>query len=168
MMDNDSFRSQNPFDRFLKSSSLDMLEAALPYIGPVGRKPLALYMKFQEIGRIFHDFDDSSVLCACGFEERPADPEAMLRAMKLASGPKPTPQIDQILNMLQMLKTCQSISDMLKKNPEMASLLSNLSGQSSPPINLQDFHRLTAPKESDTNQLMSFLAEIFRSSDFSH
>lgn len=122
--------ARTPFDRFLKQPGVDMLQAALPYVSASMRKPLALFMKFLEVNRIVSDLDRDDVLTACGFESNPPNPEAMLRAMKMAGGSRANPQIDRILNMMNVIHSYQSFTDMMQRNPEMASVLTNVMNQS--------------------------------------
>lgn len=117
------------FERFLKTPQIDMLSAALPYVSDRMRKPLAVYIKSAEIQRILTDFDSEEILSACGFEPSAPDPEAMLKAMKLAGGPGANPQIDQILQMMNVIKTYQKLNEMMQNNPELMSLLTNMMNQ---------------------------------------
>lgn len=119
-----------PFDRFLKHPGVDMLQAALPYVSVGMRKPLALFMKFLEVHRIMNDLDRDDVLSACGFEPNTPNPEAMLRAMRMAGGRNANPQIDRILTMINRLHSYQSFMEMIQNNPEIISLLTNLMNQS--------------------------------------
>lgn len=157
----DSF---NPFDRFLQSSDRDMLNSALPYVSKEARKPLALYIKMLEIKRILTDFDREEVLSACGFEQNSADPEAMLRAMKMASG-NSAPQIDSILNMINLIRTYQTFMEFMQNNPEMASFLTNMmnqQGQANPMDMLKQF---SPGKETDNT--MNQLFELLKNTNFS-
>lgn len=164
--------ARTPFDRFLKQPGVDMLQAALPYVSASMRKPLALFMKFLEVNRIVSDLDRDDVLTACGFESNPPNPEAMLRAMKMAGGSRANPQIDRILNMMNVIHSYQSFTDMMQRNPEMASVLTNLMNQSqrngtpfsnqraqnnaSAPSNpVQLFSQFTSKDPSDLTALLS-------------
>lgn len=128
-MDEFSQEMQKPFDRFLANPNLAMLNSALPYVGEVLRKPLALYIKLMEINRIMSDFDKEEVLSACGFEENQPNLEAMLKAMKIAGGKDASPQLDSMLNMLNLIHMYQSCMDLMQNNPELVSLLSGLMNQ---------------------------------------
>ena len=121
--------SQNPFDRFLASPDLEMLNSALPYVGDTFRKPLALYIKMVEIQRIVTEFDDEEVLTACGFEENNPNLEAMLKAMKAAGGKDVNPQVDMMLNMLNMVRMYQSCMELIQKNPELINLINGMMNQ---------------------------------------
>ena len=119
----------NPFTKFLKTPGLDMLNSALPYVSQPMRKPLALYIKYAEIQRIMEDFDQEELLSACGFQPNNADPESMLKAMKMASGGQPTPQIDSLLNMIQMMRSYQTFNEFMQNNPELMHFLSSMMNQ---------------------------------------
>lgn len=121
---------RTPFDRFLKDPHVDMLQSALPYVSTHMRKPLALFIKSMEIHRIVNDLDREEVLTACGFESNPPNPEAMLKAMKMAGGPNAGPQIDNLLNMMNLIRSYQSFMEMMQNNPEMASFITNMMNQS--------------------------------------
>lgn len=163
--------ARTPFDRFLKQPSVDMLQAALPYVSSAMRKPLALLMKFLEVNRIVSDFDRDEVLTACGFESNSPNPEAMLRAMKMAGGSHANPQIDRILNMINVIHSYQSFTDMMQRNPEMASVLTNLMNQNqrngTPPSNQRTQNASSNPSQlfsqsagKDPSDLMTLLSQI--------
>lgn len=163
-MDDYSNETLNPFDRFLHNSSLDMLNSALPYVDQNVRKPLALYIKFAEISRILADLDREEVLTACGFDQNGADPEAMLRAMKMAGGGKATPQIDSILNMINLLRTYQTFMDFMQNNPEMANILTNLMSQQGQSNPMDLLKQLSPGKDNDNT--MNLLQELLKNANF--
>ena len=153
----------NPLEKFLQNDELTMLESALPYITQSMRKPLALYIKLQEVRHIMTNFDKEEVLSACGFEQNNADPESMLRAMKLASGGK-TPQIDSILNTLNLIRTYQTVMDFIQNNPEMASFLTNMMNQQGQSNPLDLLKQLSPGKETDNS--MNQLFELLKNTNF--
>lgn len=136
--------SLNPFDRFLASPNLDMLNSALPYVGDSIRKPLALYIKMAEIHRIVADMDNEAVLSACGFEDNTPNIEAALRAMKAVGGKEGNAQLDSMLHMLEMFHTYQSFMDLMQKNPELINIINNMMG----------------PKEN--SDMLSMLSEVLK------
>ncbi len=170
----------NPFDRFLKNPELDMLNAALPYVSGRMRTPLALYIKITEMNRIVSDFDREDILSACGFEQNTPDPEMMLKAMKMAGGNQSNPQIDQLLSMMNMLKTYQKLHEMIQNNPELLNLLSNMMNQapnggntkqnntescnSSQSTNLSPADMLKQLSGGDTSDMMSLLTQMLKNS----
>lgn len=160
--DDSTQKESNPFDRFLKDPNLDMLNSALPYVSQTVRKPLALYIKATEIQRILSDFDREEVLAACGFEQNSTDPEAMLKAMKMASGGKPTPQIDTILNMMNMIRTYQTFTEFMQNNPEMMQFFNTLMNQKSPGSTGDGGNPQNSPNFSDmlSPQNLSHIAEM--------
>lgn len=148
---------------------INMLTAALPYVSIQMRKPLAFCIKSAEMTQLFSEFDDEEILSACGVEQSRPDPEAMLKAMKSASV-QSNPQIDQMLQMINMLKTYQRISDLMKQNPEMMNLLTNIMSQpqttySSPQNNVSqtaDFIKQFA--STDSSDLMTLLTQMLKNS----
>lgn len=143
------------FEHLLTSPHIDMLYAALPYVSDRMRKPLAVYIKSTEMQRILSDLDSGDILSACGYEPSSPDPEAMLKAMKLAGGPNAGPQIDQILQMMNMVKTYQKMNEMMQNNPELMSMLTNMMNQSQS----QPANRSAAANPSD---MMSFLTQMLK------
>lgn len=143
------------FDRLRNSPHIDMLYAALPYVSDGMRKPLAVYIKSTEMQRILSDPDSGEILSACGFEPSAPDPEAMLKAMKLAGGPNAGPQIDQMLQMMNMVKTYQKMNDMMQNNPELMSMLTNMMNQTQ----TQSPNRSATANPSD---MMSFLSQMLK------
>lgn len=127
--DNRQQETATPFERFLRTPSLDMLHSALPYVSQTMRKPLALYIKYAEMQRIMQDFDQEEVLSACGFSTNNTDPEAMLKAMKMASSGQPTPQIDSLLNMMNMMRTYRTFNEFMQNNPELMHFLTSMMNQ---------------------------------------
>lgn len=163
-MEEYSQNNANPFDRFLENPSLNMLNSALPYVSPHFRKPLALYIKSMEIHRILSDLDREEVLSACGFDNTNTDPEAMLRAMKMASGGKETPQIDSLLNMINMIKTYQNFMEFMQNNPEMAAFLSNMINQPAQSNPMDVLKQFSSGKESDN--MLNVLQELLKNTNF--
>lgn len=161
----------NPFDRFLASPNLDMLNSALPYVGESIRKPLALYIKMSEIHRIVEDMDNEEVLSACGFEYNNPNIEAVLRAMKAAGGKNAGPQIDSMLNMLEMFHLYQSFTEMMQKNPELFNLINNMMGQKDNPSTSSDNLAKILPflmsqsgqnTSSDNSDMFNVLSEFLK------
>ncbi|MBE5955823.1 MAG: hypothetical protein E7253_05165 [Lachnospiraceae bacterium] len=116
-----------------KIPELNMLNAALPYVSDRMQKPLALFLKSSEIRQLYSDFDSEEFLSACGLEKSPPDPEAMLKAMKAAGGKHTGPQIDQLLQMMNLIKTYQKLNEMMQQNPELINFLANTLNQSQTP-----------------------------------
>lgn len=152
-----------PFDRFLKTPELAMLEAALPYVSDSMRKPLAVYMKSAEIRRILSHFDQEDLLSACGFEQNSPDPEAMLNAMKMAGGKNAAPQIDQALQMINMLKTYRKLNDLMENNPEMMSFLTRILNQSG--AGERSFETPVPPASgTESSDMMKLLTQMLKNS----
>ena len=144
-------------DRLLKNPKTDMLLSALPYVSNQMEAPLALAAKILELNHIMETAQEGGVLKSCGFEKNAPDPEAMLRAMKMAGGSNAGPQIDQMLNMLNLVKTYQTFNDMLNHNPEMVSLLHSFSKMNQTPSPSDLLHQVSG---KDTGDLMKFLTQM--------
>lgn len=77
MLETDSVSSQqtnnfaSPFEHFFRTqnSNTEMLYEAVPYVSMQFKKPLALFLKFQEFQQILSGFDDEETLQACGLCE---------------------------------------------------------------------------------------------------
>ncbi len=143
------------FDQVLKTPEIEMLNAALPYVSNQMRKPLAIYIKSTEMSHILSDFDNEEILSSCGFEKNTPDPEAMLNAMKIAGGKNASPQIDQMLQMMNLLKTYRKINEMLENNPEMMTFLNNM-------LNHTESSNFSGPK--DSSDMMSLLSQMLKNS----
>ena len=149
---------------------VDMLTAALPFVSGKMRRPLALYVKSTQMHQLFSDSDDQEILTACGLEETRPDPEAMLKAMKAAGGTMAPAQIDQLLQMINTIKTYQKITEMLERHPEIMQLLSSMNHQTpnngfpsknNSPQTGDLFKQLESPNSSD---IMSFLSQMLKNS----
>lgn len=149
---------------------VDMLTAALPYVSGSVKKTLALFIKSAEVQRLFTDFDSEDYLSACGFEQDSPDPEAMLKAMKLAGGKNADPQIDQMLHIIHMVKTYQRINELMQQNPELMNLLTNMhnqppnTSQSSQTSYSQAADLLKQFGNKDSSDMMNFLTQMLKNS----
>lgn len=152
-----------PFDQVLKTPEIEMLNAALPYVSNQMRKPLAIYIKSTEMRHILSDLDNEETLSACGFTQDSPDPEAMLKAMKLAGGKNASPQIDQMLQMINLLKTYQKINEMVQNNPEMMSFLNNMLNQAQTPVSNQS-DKTNYPGTMDSADMMTLLSQMLKNS----
>ena len=80
------------------------------------KKPLAMFIKLQEIQEIMKGFDDSATLSACGLNESDHNIEDMLTAMRKKASGKPATQLDMLLNILQATKIYRTYQQVLANN----------------------------------------------------
>lgn len=98
--------NQKPIEQFFSrcNSNMDMLYEAMPYVNLNLKKPLALFIKLQEMQEIMHGFNDTDTLSACGLDEPSHNLEDMLYAMRSKANGRPANQLDMILNVIQAEK----------------------------------------------------------------
>ena len=90
----------------------------MPYVAMNLKKPLAIYIKIQEMQEIIKGFDNSETLSACGLNESGQNLEEMLTAMRKKASGKPATQLDMILNVLQATKIYRAYQQILKNDRE--------------------------------------------------
>lgn len=121
-------RTENrPLQQLARDPRLEMLEAALPYIGNGFQQPLAMYIKAQELGHVRERFQDPDTVSACGLSHSNQSLEQMLRAMRGKADDETRPQIDQMLHIIQISK----VLPLLLQN--QASPTGSDAGASTPP-----------------------------------
>ena len=110
--------NQKPIDQFLQhaNSNMDMLYEAMPYVNMNFKKPLAIYLKMQEMQEIIRGFDNSKTLSACGLNESNYSLEDMLAAMRKKATGKPAAQLDMILNVIQATKVYRTYQQLVTSN----------------------------------------------------
>lgn len=110
--------NQKPIDQFLQhaNSNMDMLYEAMPYVNMSFKKPLAVYLKMQEMQEIIRGFDNSETLSACGLNEANYNMEDMIAAMRKKATGKPAAQLDMILNVIQATKVYRTYQQLLASN----------------------------------------------------
>lgn len=110
--------NQKPIDQFLQhaNSNMDMLYEAMPYVNMNFKKPLAIYLKMQEMQEIIRGFDNSETLSACGLNESNYSLEDMIAAMRKKATGKPAAQLDMILNVIQATKVYRTYQQLVTSN----------------------------------------------------
>lgn len=101
---NEQINEKRPLQQLIHDSHLEMLEAALPYIGHDFQQPLAMYIKAQELEHVRESFQHPDTISACGLNNSNQGLEQMLRAMRSKADEETRPQIDQLLNIIQISK----------------------------------------------------------------
>ena len=114
---------QKPIDQFFHhcNSNTEMLYEAMPYVQFAFKRPLALYIKMQEMQQSMQGFDDNETLSACGLEETSHNVEDMLYAMRTKANDRNARQLDMMLSVIQAGKMYRTIQE-LKKNSENADM----------------------------------------------
>lgn len=101
----EQINEKRPLQQLVHDSHLEMLEAALPYIGHSFQQPLAMYIKAQELEHVREGFQHPDTISACGLNNSSNHGlEQMLRAMRSKADEETRPQIDQMLNIIQISK----------------------------------------------------------------
>lgn len=118
-----------PIDQFMsaQNANVDMLYEAMPYVPFRFKKPLALFLKMQEMQEIAHGFDDSDTLSACGLDEPSHNMEEMLCAMRQKASGNMAAQLDRALSVIQAEKIYRAFQETSNaKTPDMASVLQTM------------------------------------------
>lgn len=115
--------TQKPIEQFFHhyDANMDMLYEAVPYVHLNMKKPLAIYIKMQEMMQIMKGFDDSDTLSACGLEEENHNIEDMLYAMRAKAHGRPANQLDMILNVIQAGKVYHAFQEVSKAQSTTSS-----------------------------------------------
>lgn len=93
---------------------IDMIEAAFPYITPSLKRPVAAFLKVQELQKTINEFNDDDMVSACNLDSGKIDMEQMLKAMRARATPEIARQIDTILNTIKMLQVYQNYQEIMK------------------------------------------------------
>lgn len=93
-----------PLEQLSKDSNINILEAALPFVPPAMKQPLALYIKMNELTKVVTGFQDEQTLAACGLDDQNPNYELMLEAMKMAANKEQAQRIDQLMRIMNMSK----------------------------------------------------------------
>ena len=98
----------------MDDTTRDMMEAAFPYVPPSFKRPLAAFLKFQELQKFFQEFDTSDMIYACDMDHNSFQIEQMLLAMRAKASPEMAHQLDTILNAMKMLQVYENYQEILK------------------------------------------------------
>ena len=104
----------NPLSLLCGNQNLEMLEAAIPYVGSNLVVPLALFIKVNEMNHLLRNVRNTENLSACGLDKSQKNPEALLHAMQEKAPKEQANQIETILNILNATKLYRSYQDMTK------------------------------------------------------
>lgn len=90
-------------DYLIGDHHLQMMKAALPYMSLTEQKMISLFVKFNELKRTFHLFEDgeTATLGICSAGERTASPVDMLNAIKPYGNTYEQDFIDLVMNFFQ-------------------------------------------------------------------
>lgn len=112
--------NQKPIEQFFsrRNSNMDMLYEAMPYVNLNLKKPLALFIKLQEMQEIIHGFNDFDTLSACGLDEPSHNVEDMLYAMRSKATGRPANQLDMMLNVIQAEKIYHAFQEVSRMTAE--------------------------------------------------
>ena len=105
----------NPLSLLCGNQNLEMLEAAIPYVGSNLVIPLALFIKVNEMNHLLRNVRNTENLSACGLDKSQKNPEALLHAMQEKAPKEQANQIETILNILNATKLYRSYQDMTKE-----------------------------------------------------
>lgn len=104
----------HPLDNLISNTSFSMLEAMVPFVAYQYKKPLVLFIKYQELMSIFRALDDRQYISACGFDCHPNCMEDMINDM-CTFMPKgfadSLRQMQQAFMMMDMMNSIQSSAD---------------------------------------------------------
>lgn len=94
----------HPLDNLIKNSSYSFLEAMVPFVEYPYKKPLVLFIKYQELMSIFRALDDISYADSCGFNCHPSNMEDMINDMCNFLPNNFSNSIKQMQQMMQMME----------------------------------------------------------------
>lgn len=104
----------HPLDNLIGNQSYSFLEAMVPFVEYPYKKPLVLFIKYQELMSIFRALDDISYVDSCGFNCHPSCMEDMINDMchflpgNFASSIK---QMQQMMQMMEFMNMASATSD---------------------------------------------------------
>ncbi len=115
--------SKKPIEQFFTqcNSGTEMLYEAMPYVNMSFKKPLALFIKMQEMREIMNGFGDSDTLSACGLDEPSHNIEDMLNAMRTKAVGKSANVLNTMLSIMQAGKIYRAYSEVMNHSDISAS-----------------------------------------------
>ncbi len=102
----------SPLSRICYQDSTYLLEALLPFVPPMYKLPLAIMIKWSELQRIVHVFQDPALLNRYGLSEPEFSMEAFGRQMENCPNKQLAESILQMGQMLQMTQMMQMMNEM--------------------------------------------------------
>ncbi len=102
-----------PLDTQTLDPKFQMFKALIPYIDQSYRKNAALVVRFMELIETKNFFEQTPELSACGINPKNRSPEEILKDIQKYCMDNEAHQIEQILNILNMIKTYDKYKDVL-------------------------------------------------------
>ena len=115
-------------DYLVGDHRLQMMKAALPFLGVPQQRALSLAVKFQELRRTYRLFSDSEMasmgICSLDSPAKAASPREMLKAIR----PYGNPQEREVIDIAQNLMDGQTPMEQLMRllSPEQQSRLETI------------------------------------------
>ena len=107
----------HPLDNLIGNQSYSFLEAMVPFVEYPYKKPLVLFIKYQELMSIFRALDDISYVDSCGFNCHPSCMDDMINDMchflpgNFANSIKQMQQMMEFMNMTSATTDNSNASD---------------------------------------------------------
>lgn len=101
----DGVQQFHPLDRLIGNRTLSFLEAMVPFVDYPFKKPLVMFIKYQELMCIFRSLDNKSLVDECGFNCHPKNTEDMIADMCKFLPGNYASSIRQMRQMMQMMET---------------------------------------------------------------
>lgn len=101
----DGVQQFHPLDRLIGNRTLSFLEAMVPFVDYPFKKPLVMFIKYQELMCIFRSLDNRSLVDECGFNCHPKSTEDMITDMCKFLPGNYAGSIKQMRQMMQMMET---------------------------------------------------------------
>lgn len=114
MNDEQNMRA-NDLDSRIENNHLQMMKAALPFMGVPQQRIISYFVKFNELQRTINLFDDEEVatmgICSADNRQSPDSPIEMLNTIKHFANQNEQDLIDLILNTFQGFKIAGAYQD---------------------------------------------------------
>lgn len=118
-------RTQTDFDRLTSDSRLQMIKAAMPYLGGPSQRLFSILVKCQELRKTMELFDneDAAAMGICSLDDTaPHSPYDMLMVIKPYGSRQEQELIDTICNVIQGIRLGNQYQEM-QPRMDPASLL---------------------------------------------
>lgn len=105
------------FDSLITDSKLQMLKAAIPYIPANGQGFISMYVKFIELSKTIHIFQNKNIdaLGACSLPEDKRNIFEMLNAMKHHCTGQQKEMLENVTNIINTFQMYQTFQDEITK-----------------------------------------------------
>jgi hypothetical protein len=110
-MDNDSIRNNTTFDDLIQDREVQMIKAAIPYIGNNSQKGMAIMVKFMELQKTMEMFENNmEAMEICSIEETDEPRHIqMLQSIRPFCTEQEQTTIDMLINYEQMFSAYGTI-----------------------------------------------------------